>query len=319
MLSSSSNIQSRGASSSGSGRGGGRGGTGNTRRNTSLAAVAAETIRVLPGILQEIPHVNAAFSEEVDLTTLLPLASADCPGRPAVSVRVVNDDTINAALALAAAHPRADGPVALLNFANHRVAGGGWLKGARAQEEALCYRSSLHLSLHKRYYPFRSHSTCLYTPDMVIIRGDVASGHDLLPPAVHPLDLPVVSCISVAAIQRPPTSLVHKTILTPGGKTSVTHEVFRDPAHRESTKGKMRITLRIAAARGHGLLVLGALGCGAFGNPNREVAQCWYEVLREPEFAGGWWKDIVFAVYDPDARKNGNFDVFTEVLGGLQV
>jgi uncharacterized protein (TIGR02452 family) len=73
----------------------------------------------------------------------------------------------------------------------------------------------------------------------------------------------------------------------------------------------------MAAARGHSLLVLGALGCGAFRNPPREVARLWAEVLGEAEFAGGWWREIVFAVLD--TRREGNLEVFEEVLEGLEI
>ena len=83
------------------------------------------------------------------------------------------------------------------------------------------------------------------------------------------------------------------------------------------TKEKMRLCLRMAASRGHGLLVLGALGCGAFGNPPEEVAACWLEVLRDDEFGGGWWREIWFAVFD--GRNEGNFEVFERVLGGQEV
>lgn len=98
--------------------------------------------------------------------------------------------------------------------------------------------------------------------------------------------------------------------------------VFRHAADRDLTKAKMRLALRAAARAGsgsHELLVLGALGCGAFRNPPGEVARCWLEVLDgEAEFAGGrWFREIWFAVLD--RRNEGNFDVFERVLGGREV
>ncbi|KAJ0162760.1 hypothetical protein CTA2_4037 [Colletotrichum tanaceti] len=192
--------------------------------------------------------------------------------------------------------------------------GGGWLKGAVAQEEALCYRSSLHLSLHDRYYPLRRRGG-LYSPDVLVIRADMASGHALLVPPVPPVDLPVVSVLSVAAIRRPELKKRQVAAAAAGGGGEEWE--FARPADRALTKDKMRLCLRMAASRGHGLLVLGALGCGAFHNPPGEVAQCWREVLVEAEFSGGWWTEIWFAVYD--RRNEGNFEVFDEVLGGLQV
>ena len=185
-----------------------------------------------------------------------------------------------------------------------------------AQEEALCYRSSLYLSLHKRYYPFR-HLTGVYSPDVVVIRGDYANGHKLYlaDPGVKEEDLPVFSVLSVAAICRPETKRV--ALAGQSQAKATTEEVFAKESDKKLTKDKMRICLRMAAARGHSLVVLGALGCGAFRNPPREVARLWAEVLGEAEFAGGWWREIVFAVLD--TRREGNLEVFEEVLDGLEV
>lgn len=259
-----------------------------------------------------MPNINATLSERLHLDTLPALSPEDCPKHPRTAIRVVNADTINAALDLAAAAGPSAGRVAILNLASDKVAGGGWRKGALAQEEALCYRSSLYLSLHKRYYPFDSPFMGLYTRDMVVIRGDMASGHELLAD-VAPADLPVVSALSVAALRDPGVRKV--SVNTPAGAEERLE--FARPQDREVTKGKMRLTLRMAASRGHGLLVLGALGCGAFRNPTGEVARCWREVLGESEFSGGWWSGIVFGVLD--LRREGNFEIFEETLGGMMV
>lgn len=79
---------------------------------------------------------------------------------------------------------------------------------------------------------------------------------------------------------------------------------------------RMRIILRTAIRRRHRQLVLGALGCGAFGNPNKVVSNMWKTVLKEPEFSGGWWEDIVFAVLG-DSSADSNFKVFHSELDGL--
>lgn len=301
-----------------------------SRRGTAtLAAVSKETRSVLPNILSQLPNINASFSERLNLDTLSPVSPQNCPRHAPTTIRIVNADTINAALDLAATHSSstsssspASSRVAILNLASHRVPGGGWRKGSLAQEEALCYRSSLYLSLHQRYYPFDSQFMGIYTPDMVIIRGDMRSGHGLLVPNVAVSDLPVLSCLTIAALRRPEVREVRVQVQTTdaaGGTQTVTERraEFARPRDREVTKGKMRLCLRMAASRGHRLLVLGALGCGAFGNPPREVALCWREVLGEVEFRGGWWKGIVFAVLD--LKREGNFEVFEEVLGGMQV
>ncbi|KAK1990957.1 hypothetical protein LX36DRAFT_375425 [Colletotrichum falcatum] len=282
------------------------GGGGGDRSSPSLAKVSAETRAVLPQILSYLPHLDAARSESLHMDYLAPLRAPACPAhRPRARVRTVNADTLNAAVDLAALRPDG-GRVAVLNMASDIHPGGGWLKGAVAQEEAMCYRSSLYLSLHARYYPLKRRGG-VYTPDVVVVRGDMAGGHRLLvPDGVAYADLPVVSVLSVAAIRRPEVVRRRQDAY-----------VFARAADRELTKEKMRLCLRMAASRGHSLLVLGALGCGAFRNPPEEIAACWLEVLGEAEFGGGWWREVWFAVYD---RKNeGNFEVFDDVLGGVEV
>ncbi|CAO2656383.1 Nn.00g051860.m01.CDS01 [Neocucurbitaria sp. VM-36] len=201
-------------------------------------------------------------------------------------------------------------PVAVLNLASERSPGGGWQNGALAQEECLCYRSSLYLSLHKTYYPLPSLSA-IYTPSVLLIRDAMSRGHSLLTPNEHPTNLPVISVISVAALRKPQLADDKKH--------------FKNEGQRAETKRKIRITLRVAAHKGHTKLVLGALGCGVFGNPPKEVAECFLEVLREKEFQGGWWEEVGFAVLDnvkgPRGGKDGegNFGVFYRVLDGQVV
>ncbi|KAI4955467.1 hypothetical protein J4E91_001328 [Alternaria rosae] len=201
-------------------------------------------------------------------------------------------------------------PVAVLNLASERSPGGGWQKGALAQEECLCYRSSLYLTLDReQYYPIPA-LAAIYSPNVVIIRNSMPDGHELLD-SIHPMDLPALSVISVAALRQPP--------LSDDGKT------FKNIGARAHTKNNVRLILRVAARHGHTKLVLGALGCGVYSNPPGEVARCFLEVLHEPEFQGGWFEKVVFAVLDnvrgPDGGKDGtgNFGVFYRVLHGQVV
>lgn len=290
--------------------------TNHQARREALAAVAAETRTVLPDILRKLPSIQAAKAEALFLDRLAPLDPADCPGYTKTAIQVVNEDTFNAAITLASSLPpptsTTSARVAVLNMASHSSPGGGWIRGAFAQEEMLCYRSSLSLSLHRRYYPWKQRMG-LYTRDVVVIRSDMPSGHALL--AHLPADqLPVVSALSIAALRTPAIST--STVRLEDGST-VDEEMYARPQDRDLTKDKMRLCLRMAAARGHGRLVLGALGCGAFRNPPGEVARCWREVFAEAEFAGGWWESVVFAVYD--TKGEGNFAVFESVLGGVEV
>ncbi|SPQ25028.1 caa5e1df-d3d9-4c00-8a4f-5f2f830aabfd [Thermothielavioides terrestris] len=324
-------------------------------RRLALAAVAKETRAETPAIAAALPHLDPAKSEKLELETLPPLDPAKCPrftlpGRSAdlifgttmrVATKIVEADILERLRSLAASPENLESStaarVAVLNMASDRNPGGGWLSGASAQEEALCFRSTLAASLHRNLYPIQRRAG-LYTRDVVIFRTSMANEHKLLVPETTPAELPVVSVLSVAGIRRPSVKPAAEQTSdeTAKGTSKVDEQepentssseprhgkgkpfkgplVFADPAARELTKDKMRLCLRMAAARGHTMLVLGALGCGAFRNPPREVAACWAEVLAETEFAGGWFKEIWFAVYD--RRNEGNFEIFQEAFDG---
>ena len=278
-------------------------------RSTLLAHTAAETKALLPGILKTTPHAPP-HGHLYEPTNLFHLDPQKCPALPKTAIRVLNSDTIDAALSLSSSSSPtvSNKPVLILNMANAYHSGGGWLHGTLAQEEALCYRSSLSFTLKTRHYPIPE-AGGIYSPTVVVIRENMANGHGLLDLS-RPDNLPVVSVVSVAAINGP------KTL-----KNAFGEEKYQANKDRETMKEKMRVVLRIAAVNRHRVLVLGALGCGAFGNPRGEVVDCWKEVFSEPEFQGGWWEDVVFAVMEPNETRDGdgNFGVFWRGLNDVMV
>ncbi|GAB1316784.1 hypothetical protein MFIFM68171_06994 [Madurella fahalii] len=381
-------------------------------RRLALAAIAKETQETTPVIAAGLPHMNPTESEKLDLETLPALDVTQCP-RFTVSksvygtaVRVFNKDSFDAAIVMpssilsipsktptqtaetevlghlksyaAAAESLSStaSRVAVLNMASEFSPGGGWLKGSTAQEEALCYRSSLASSLHRSLYPIAPRAG-VYTRDVVIFRESMNDGHKLMVPETAVENLPVVSVLSVAGIRRPEvkevgveraegaeraetsaerqdgeesgdalksekTNNVEQAGMSEVGnseepsdprsqgkwkhrkgkktrepKTPKGPMQFANPADRVLTKDKMRLCLRMAAAKGHTMLVLGAVGCGAFKNPPQEIANCWMEVLSEEELSGGWFKEIWFAVYD--RRNEGNFEIFRDMFDGKVV
>ncbi|KAK1752039.1 hypothetical protein QBC47DRAFT_349954 [Echria macrotheca] len=317
-------------------------------RRRALADIAKETIALTPTIAASLPHLALSTAVRLDLSTLPPLDPTKCPrytlpSDPSLvgtTIRVLPSDSFDAAIAMpstilgpapATLHSTAEieshrlaqlkslslrpenvrddesARVAVLNMASDKTPGGGWLGGAAAQEEALCFRSSLASSLDRGFYPIPDRSG-VYTRDVVVFRTAMADGHGLMTAAgVEETRLPVVSVLSVAGIRRPPV----RSLVEAGG---VRRAVFARDGDRELTKDKMRLCLRMAGMGGHAMVVLGALGCGAFRNPAGEVAACWGEVLGEEEFSGGWFREVWFAVYD--RKGDGNLPVFEEALDG---
>ncbi|EXJ68306.1 uncharacterized protein A1O5_08921 [Cladophialophora psammophila CBS 110553] len=278
-----------------------------TRDRDQLVKVAKETISVLPGLLLTRPDAKPdGYLYEKDAVT--PLDQKFCPKLPKTKVRVISSDTIDAALQLSRSPSQK--PVCVLNMANAIHAGGGFRTGALAQEEALCYRTSLHFTLKLRFYPIPD-KAAIYSPTVLVIRDSLANGHRFLD-CHDPSQLPVISVVSAAAIFQPSLGCNTAQPNQDGSRFYARRE------DRNLMREKIRIILRTAIKNRHRKIVLGAFGCGAFQNPPKEVARLYSEVLQEPEFSGGWWEDVVFAVLQQGSA-DSNFQWFSRELDGLLV
>ncbi|MCJ1243748.1 hypothetical protein MMC30_000945 [Trapelia coarctata] len=279
--------------------------TPSSRRSTSLSQIAAETKAILPNLLAMLPSA-APTGTLYSSSDLHGLHQHRCPNFLPSPISVVNADTLDTAIDFPPSRFDAK-PVLVLNMANAEHGGGGWLNGALAQEESLCYRSSLSFTLKRRFYPLGP-ETAIYSPRVVVFRENLEKGHGLLDLS-QPQALPVVSVVSVAAIRDP------EIVKGAGGRVG-----YKYKEDEELMKVKMRVALRVAGREGHKRLVLGALGCGAFGNPRGEVVRLWKEVLCETEF-DGWWEEVVFAVMERGGTRDGdgNFGVFFRGLDGMMV
>jgi uncharacterized protein (TIGR02452 family) len=85
---------------------------------------------------------------------------------------------------------------------------------------------------------------------------------------------------------------------------------------------KIKRLLRAAAMKGCRRLVLGAFGCGAFGNPSGEVAELFKRVLMGRDGSGmgkkggefvGCFDEVVFAI---KGGRKGTLERFQEDLAG---
>jgi uncharacterized protein (TIGR02452 family) len=203
-------------------------------------------------------------------------------------VQVANETTLGASKRLVDGGKR---PLAL-NFANGSVTGGGFLKGATAQEEALCRSSALYATLvDDPMYDFhRTHELLAESSEWAILSPNVPVFRD---DRGMELDEPwLLSFITCAAPYAP---LV-------GNQRST--ELLRERIVR---------MLSIARAYGYTELVLGAWGCGAFANDPWCTSRDFRNVL-EGEFAGAF-SEVVFAITDwsPKRRFLGPFrDTFSD-------
>jgi uncharacterized protein (TIGR02452 family) len=177
---------------------------------------------------------------------------------------------------------------AALNFASARHPGGGFLGGARAQEESLCRASGLHTCLSGR--PMYAHHSRVRDPmysDWVL----------------HSPEVPVFRGDDGALLERPWTA-GFLTAAAPQAKALPPARRAELPA---AYAGRISRVLAVAAATGHDAVVLGAWGCGAFGGDAEVVAEQFRLALHGP--FRGVFAAVVFAVLDtsPEQRFIGPF------------
>ena len=72
--------------------------------------------------------------------------------------------------------------------------------------------------------------------------------------------------------------------------------------------------LSVAQTHGHTTLVLGAWGCGVFGNAPSVIAQLFADALGPDGLFSGSFERITYAVYDPSAGRE-TLAAFERVFG----
>lgn len=215
------------------------------------------------------PAVQNAVKRKVSIPPDMELPTSDIH-IDEMTIQVCNETTMQAARRLA----RHGNPVLALNFANGLHPGGGFLHGARAQEETLCRSSALFATLlgdpmyaaHARRSAPDSTDWAILSPDVPVFRTD--DGQLLEAPYL-------TSFITCAAPFAPTVGLQESTRL-------MKQRIYR--------------VLDIARSYGYTALVLGAWGCGAFGNDPHAIAGFFKEALTGT-FAESF-SDVVFAITD---------------------
>jgi len=179
--------------------------------------------------------------------------------------------------------------IGALNFASAKHPGGGFLGGAKAQEESLARSSGLYKSLLQcnAYYGFhRTQKTCLYSDRMIyspacpVLRTDRGDWLD----QPYLIDFITSPAPNAGAILRN----------EPGNSVHI-------PRVLKERSSKL---LALAAYHGCDVLILGAWGCGAFRNDPEMVAPIFAEQLKPGGPYWGRFRKVLFSVYDTSATQN---------------
>ncbi len=192
------------------------------------------------------------------------------------TVEVTNETTLAAAQRLT--RDDAD-DVAALVFASAKNPGGGFLNGARAQEESIARSSALYTcqraardfyAFHRSQHDLRYSDRVIYSPAVPVFRDD--RGELLETP--YRVAFLTAAAPNLGAIMR------------------------NQPEYADSVPVVLRArairVLQVAAHHGHRRLVLGAWGCGVFRNDPVGVADAFADALAAvPAF-----RHVTFAVLD---------------------
>lgn len=274
-------------------------------RGMSLAGLAKETVAIVERGSYTCPsgHV-VSIREAVDAaiagTVLYRPDDFDALPIPAgsgatMTIEVTAETTGAAARRLVEAEGA--GEVAALNFASAKNPGGGFLGGAKAQEEDLARCSALYHCLREKreYYSVnRATDSMLYT-DHIIWSPGVPFFRD------ERLDL-LERPFHVGIVTAPAPNAGEHLRRAHGGR----------PKIREVLERRAERVLRVLATQRQRTLVLGAWGCGVFRNDPREVAEVFAALLRS-QYARSFVR-VVFAIYDR-SRERSTLQAFERVFG----
>ena len=187
-----------------------------------------------------------------------------------------------------------DGNIIALNFASAKNPGGGFLNGAMAQEESIARASTLYPCLIKEneFYNYHKKNNnplysdkIIYSPNVLIIRND--EGELLEKP---------VKCSFITS------SAVNARVAL---KRGITREQIYSVMENRIDK-----IIQLSILKKADVMVLGAFGCGVFGNDADDIAKIFYKKIcsRYEEL-----KDvkICFVIYD---KTNTIINKFKKVL-----
>ena len=225
----------------------------------------------IPVSFEQIKEVTLYAPEQV-----AQLSEQDTRVNEPTRIKLRNQDTLEAAFELHQRRKETEKPILILNFANPHRPGGGIRSRPGTQEEHLCVKTTVLCSLEtEEAWPFYQTNldcgtqaqtdTILFSPNTLVIRNpDLSLREDPFPVAVMTVSAPIASRMEVSEL----------------------------PDLENILNRRIHGMLRAAAAEGYTRLVLGAWGCGNFGNDPELVARLFHDNLT------GIFEEVTMAVFD---------------------
>lgn len=275
-------------------------------------AIARETLKILDTGYYHLPNgqrvdidraLNSclAQTEDYDPDRLSAIAQK-FSSRPRqfakTEFEVRNETTLTGAERMA--RSRRFQKIGVLNFASAKNPGGGFLKGAQAQEESLARSSALYKSLLKcpQYYEYhRSQRSLLYSNRIIYSPGCPVFRRD------------------DGTLLEQPYFVDFITSPAPNAGAIWRHRSQEGDRIREVLYDRGFKLLSLAGDRGCDALVLGAWGCGVFKNDPSMVAQMFADFLLPDSQFWGKFKSVIFSVLDSTKQQT----IFPQFKHQLQI
>ena len=178
-----------------------------------------------------------------------------------------NLDTISAAYKAAESYPGKR--VAILNFASYKNPGGGFMTGAMAQEEAICHESTL--------FPVLSSLPSFYEENRKDTNSSMYRDRAIYSPGI------------VLTRKKPYIAVDVLTCASPNRSASFMLNMQAE--NRKILFQRSRFIAAIMKEQQVNIPILGAWGCGVFGQDPGEVHEALHTAFQEAGF-----KEIVYAV-----------------------
>lgn len=180
------------------------------------------------------------------------------------------------------------GKVCVLNFASYKNPGGMFLIGSKAQEECLCHESFL-------YNVLSNFTDNYYLPHLQTLNKSLYTNEALYTPNVRFFYNDKECLADVLTCAAPNYAAASKY-----SRVSMVENL-------KVLKDRTRFVLDIVSKENVDTLILGAWGCGVFGQDPSEVARYFLNELKNHQDI----ENIVFAVIDKNSE---NYLAFKRIL-----
>lgn len=252
---------------------------------------------------KEVGNIFSKFIEKTIQNTFTYSTYFKCSkSRPNVSTNIVVEDMDSVSAIFKYKPKTLNEKIAVLNFASYKNPGGQFLNGSSAQEESLCHESFLYnvLSGCKNYYEWNNLNKnkglylnrALYSPVVAFMRP---VQHEHVTEDSNIVTHLYASCDVI-------------TCAAPNRYAAQKYLNVSDAENFAALKSRVKYVLDIAKENEVDILILGAWGCGVFGQDPADVANLFKHYLTTTHKC---FKTVVFAV---PKGNNANYAEFEKVF-----